>query len=110
MISVVRRIGFKLHVPGTKTWLKRSALEAWETLCPPVSYEKQYARYNAGEYQAAMAQPSELYDFKAVTSSLISRLREVVDSSGLRAAELWPYFRRASLYELEFWEATYEGR
>ena len=56
-----------------------------------------------------MAQPSELYDFKAVTSSLVSRLREVVDSSGLRAAELWPYFRRASLYELEFWEAAYEG-
>ncbi|ESQ22355.1 MAG: putative transcription activator [uncultured Acidilobus sp. MG] len=42
--------------------------------------------------------------------SLVSRLREVVDSSGLRAAELWPYFRRASLYELEFWEAAYEGR
>jgi len=41
--------------------------------------------------------------------SLVRRLREVLDSSGLPAEALWPYFRQASLYELKFWEAAYEG-
>jgi len=41
--------------------------------------------------------------------SLVRRLREVLDSSGLSAEVLWPYFKQASLYELKFWEAAYEG-
>ena len=41
--------------------------------------------------------------------SLVSRLRGVLDASGMSAEELWPYFREASLYELEFWQAAYEG-
>ncbi|MCX8137002.1 thiaminase II [Pyrobaculum aerophilum] len=40
---------------------------------------------------------------------LVERLRAVLDSSGLSAEELWPYFKEASLYELEFWQAAYEG-
>jgi len=41
--------------------------------------------------------------------SLVRRLRGVLDSSGLPAEALWPYFKQASLYELKFWEAAYEG-
>jgi len=41
--------------------------------------------------------------------SLVRRLRGVLDSSGLPAEVLWPYFKQASLYELKFWEAAYEG-
>jgi thiaminase/transcriptional activator TenA len=40
---------------------------------------------------------------------LVRRLREVLDSSGLSAEALWPYFRQASVYELQFWQAAYEG-
>ena len=41
--------------------------------------------------------------------SLVRRLREVLDSSGLSAESLWPYFRQASVYELQFWQVAYEG-
>ena len=41
--------------------------------------------------------------------SLVRRLREVLDSSGLPAEALWPYFQQASTYELQFWQAAYEG-
>jgi thiaminase/transcriptional activator TenA len=41
--------------------------------------------------------------------SLVRRLREVLDSSRLSAEALWPYFRQASTYELQFWQAAYEG-
>ncbi len=41
--------------------------------------------------------------------ALVERLRAVLDRSGRRPDELWPYFREASLYELEFWQAAYEG-
>lgn len=40
---------------------------------------------------------------------LVESLREVIDSSGIGAQELWPYFKQASLFELEFWEAAYAG-
>ncbi|AET32371.1 thiaminase II [Pyrobaculum ferrireducens] len=41
--------------------------------------------------------------------ALVERLKAVLDRSGRHPDELWPYFREASLYELEFWQAAYEG-
>ena len=41
--------------------------------------------------------------------SLVGTLRELLDSSGFSAKTLWPYFKWASLYELRFWEAAYDG-
>ncbi|MEM3834636.1 thiaminase II [Pyrobaculum sp.] len=41
--------------------------------------------------------------------ALVSKLRGVLDASGLSAEGLWPYFKEASMYELEFWQAAYEG-
>jgi len=40
---------------------------------------------------------------------LVEMLRRVLDNSGLNSADLWPYFKEASLYELEFWNAAYAG-
>lgn len=59
---------------------------------PVAVYRKWASTYLGPEYKA-----------------LVARLRGVVDSSGLSAEELWPYFREASRYELEFWQAAYEG-
>ncbi|MEZ0320035.1 MAG: thiaminase II [Pyrobaculum sp.] len=40
---------------------------------------------------------------------LVESLRALLNSSGASAEELWPYFKRASEYELKFWQAAYES-
>lgn len=59
---------------------------------PVAVYKKWASVYLSPEYKA-----------------LVAKLREVLDASGLPAEELWPYFKEASRYELEFWQAAYEG-
>lgn len=42
-------------------------------------------------------------------NALVEKLRALLDSSGAPPEALWPYFRQASIYELKFWQAAYEG-
>lgn len=41
---------------------------------------------------------------------LVDSLKALLNSGGVGADELWPYFKRASEYEWKFWQAAYEAQ
>lgn len=47
--------------------------------------------------------------YTAEYRKLVESLRSTLDVSGAAFEELWPYFKTASQYELEFWQAAYRA-
>lgn len=47
--------------------------------------------------------------YTAEYRKLVESLRSTLDASGAAFEELWPYFKTASQYELEFWQAAYRA-